>query len=411
MSEASTRAVLLRFAPTIYGPTMLFAVGEGAVIPLIPVFAARLGADLALAGLIASALVVGQLCGNLPASWLVARRGERLTMLLAAGLGMLGATGLALAPNLGVLAAAVFVLGFCAATFNLARHAFMTVAVPFAFRARALSLLGGSSRFGLFVGPFLAALLLAVFGTETSAAWCFAVCMVACLLLVGFGPDPETLSQNGRPVTDRPVDRKPASVLGTLIEHRRVLARLGLAAAALSAVRSARQVVLPIWGLSLGLDAHAIALVIGIGGAIDFALFYASGQVMDRFGRLWAALPSMVLMGLAFLLLAVTHEWPAASTWYAVLTGVIAVGNGFSSGILMTIGADLAPPEDPAAFLGHWRTLNDGGGALAPVLFSGVAGVATIGLATGLMGVIALGGAVGFLRWVPRFGPDQSTFN
>ena len=36
---------------------------------------------------------------------------------------------------------------------------------------------------------------------------------------------------------------------------RRVLARLGLAAASLSAVRSARQVVLPLWGLSIGLDA------------------------------------------------------------------------------------------------------------------------------------------------------------
>ena len=84
---------------------------------------------------------------------------------------------------------------------------------------------------------------------------------------------------------------------GTMWRFRRVLSRLGLAAASLSAVRSARQVVLPLWGLSIGLDAQTIALVVGISGAIDFALFYASGQVMDRFGRLWAALPAMLLMG------------------------------------------------------------------------------------------------------------------
>jgi hypothetical protein len=64
---------------------------------------------------------------------------------------------------------------------------------------------------------------------------------------------------------------------------RRAVA-VGLAAASLSAVRSARQVVLPLWGVSIGLDAQTIALVVGISGAIDFALFYASGQVMDRFG-------------------------------------------------------------------------------------------------------------------------------
>ena len=41
--RAST--VLWRFGPMIYGPTVLFALGEGAVIPLIPIIAAQLGAD------------------------------------------------------------------------------------------------------------------------------------------------------------------------------------------------------------------------------------------------------------------------------------------------------------------------------------------------------------------------------
>ncbi|MFC6234768.1 MFS transporter, partial [Leucobacter soli] len=187
----STKGVLLRFAPMIYGPTVLFAIGEGAVVPLIPILAARLGGDLAVAGLVASALVVGQLCGNLPAGWLVARFGERLTMAGAGGLALLGVLGLILAPSLGLLAAAVFVIGLCAAAFGLARHAFMTTRVPLSFRARALALLGGSFRFGMFIGPFLAALLLSLTGTEASAAWLFAACLVACVLLVLLGPDPE----------------------------------------------------------------------------------------------------------------------------------------------------------------------------------------------------------------------------
>ena len=86
--------MLLRFAPMIYGPTVLFGLGEGAVIPLIPILAARLGADLATSGLIASALVVGQLCGNLPAGWLVARIGERLTMAAAGTVALFGVAGL-----------------------------------------------------------------------------------------------------------------------------------------------------------------------------------------------------------------------------------------------------------------------------------------------------------------------------
>src|SRR5689334_3944965 len=158
------RDVLWRFAPMIYGPTVLFALGEGAVIPLIPVIAAQLGADVATAALVASALVVGQLCGNIPAGWAAARIGERFTMAVAGVLSLGGVVALALAPSLGVFAIAVFVIGFCAAAFGLARHSFMTTRVPLAFRARALSLVGGSFRLGMFIGPFLAAGLLPLFG-------------------------------------------------------------------------------------------------------------------------------------------------------------------------------------------------------------------------------------------------------
>ena len=141
------------------------------------------------------------------------------------------------------------------------------------------------------------------------------------------GPDPEKIAGNGADAGARHPSKTPASpsparsprrglggtqpgagVFRTMWEYRRLLSRLGLAAASLSAVRSARQLVLPLWGVSIGLDASTIALVVGLSGAIDFALFYASGQVMDRFGRLWAALPAMVLMGLGFLALAFTHD-------------------------------------------------------------------------------------------------------
>ena len=66
-------------------------------------------------------------------------------MVIAGLVSMLAVVGMLLAPVIGVFAAAVFLLGFCAAAFGLARHAFMTTRVPIDFRARALSLLGGSA--------------------------------------------------------------------------------------------------------------------------------------------------------------------------------------------------------------------------------------------------------------------------
>lgn len=403
----------------IYGPTLLFALGEGAVIPLIPVIAERLGADIALAAVVVSALTVGQLVGNLPAGAAVARIGERLTMASAGALVLVGTAAALWAPNLAVFAVAVFLIGLSAAAFGLARHAFMTTRVPIHFRARALSLLGGTFRLGIFIGPFVSAALLAIFPGETAPIWFLGVCTLGVILLVLFGPDPEKGlaaeaaeqrvssdgEDSGEPVTGSIPVSERAGVFRTMWQYRRVLSRLGVAAASLSAARAARQAILPLWGLSIGLDGQTIALVVGISGAIDFALFYASGQVMDRFGRLWAALPAMILMASGFLALSVTHDLGTAPMWFAMFAAVLGVGNGLSSGILLTLGADVAPRDDPAPFLGSWRTLSDAGGAAAPLLVSAITAVFSLSWAAGAMGLVALLGAGAFLRWVPMFVP------
>lgn len=413
----STRALLRRMAPSIYGPTILFTLGEFAMMPLIPVIAVDMGAGLGLSGVIASAVVVGQLVGNLPASWVVARAGERVAMLIASAVALLGVIGVAFAPNVAVLGAAVFVVGFAAATFGLARHSFMTTRVPFAIRARALSLIGGSHRLGRFAGPFLAAGLLTATGSSAAPVWAFVVCLVLAALLVAFAPDPERViappaggadaggarGARGRDAAG-PASARAGGIAAAIREGRGPLLRIGGSAAVLSGLRSVKDVLLPLWGVSIGMDAAAIALVVGVSGTIDFALFYTSGQVMDRFGRLWAALPATSAMALSFLVLACTHDLPGAEAWLLGCAVVIGIGNGLSSGILLTLGADLAPRDDPAPYLAAWRTLTDLGGAVAPLAVSAIA-AASLPLAAAATGVLAVLGSAGFARWIPRYIP------
>lgn len=397
--------ILRQYGPMVYLPSLVFALGEGAMIPLIPVIATQRGADIPTAALVASALIVGSLFGNLPAGWLVDRVGEQRTMAIGGAVALLGAVACIVLPGLAWFTAAVFVIGMAAAAFTLARHAFMATRVPLAFRARALSLLGGSTRFGLFVGPFLAAALLAASGEAVSALWLFLASMVVLIALVLLGPDPEAQfrveSPSGAPGRGASGD----GVLTVLWRERSVLARVGVSCMVLAALRASRQVVLPLWGVSIGMDAPSIALVVGVSGALDFALFYAMGQVMDHYGRLWAALPSMILMSAGFVALALTHDAARATAWFAALAGLLGLANGLSSGILMTVGADLAPAGSTASFLGAWRLLTDSGSALAPVMVAVVAAAASLPLASALVGVLGLGGAAGLLRWGPRYLP------
>ena len=166
-----------------------------------------------------------------------------------------------------------------------------------------------------------------------------------------------------RPTDVAPADVAPAAqgLFQTIRSHRGVLVRLGSGAALVGAMRASRTVMLPLWAVSIGISAPDTALIIGIAGGIDFLLFYASGQIMDRFGRIWSAVPSMIGLGLGHVALAFTHDLPGNVGWFIGIAMFLALANGIGSGLLMTLGADLAPQRYPAPFLGAWRFTADFG--------------------------------------------------
>ncbi len=90
---------------------------------------------------------------------------------------------------------------------------------------------------------------------------------------------------------------------------------------------------------------------------------------MDRAGRLWIAVPSMVALGLTQAALPLTGGL-ASLTVVAMLMGF---GNGIGSGVLMTLGADVAPPRTRSQFLGVWRLCADSGSAAGPLVVSAAA--------------------------------------
>lgn len=394
-------------------PTLLFAIGEGAIIPIIPAAAGNLGASLAIAGLIAGVLTIGELFGNVPSGWLIARFGERPAMIGAAALSIGGLLICLVAPHPVILGLGILLIGLATAVFGLARHTFMTTFVPLEFRGRALSTLGGTFRAGLFIGPMLAAVAIQLTGAVGSAFLIHIAASVAAgAILVGM-PDPTVT--HGAVGKARPEVRRAgiggqsaepeASLFRTIHRNRVILSRLGVGAALIGALRASRAVILPLWALSIGVSATDTAIIIGIAGAVDFALFYAGGVMMDRFGRAWTALPAMIGLGVGHLVLSVTHDVPANFAWFFGAAMLLSLANGIGSGILMTLGADLADRANPAPFLGAWRFTSGVGSAASPLIIAGVTAAASLSIAAASVGVLGLIGAGVMARYLPRYLP------
>lgn len=403
MTDGEKGFSLKEVALAAFLPTLIFSVGEGAILPIIPVVADNLGAGIALAGFVGAMLMVGEVAGDIPSGWVVSRIGERNAMIYASLLCIAGLVASLLSPSIVVLIVGVFVIGIATAVFALARHAFMTSYVPVRYRARALSTLGGLFRAGWFVGPLISAGAIQVFGDTHVVFWIHIVACVATIVVLLVAPDPAATvaARLGEDAGKAEARQRTEGLFRTIWDFRGVLARMGLGAAIISAVRSSRIVILPLYAVAIGMSDASTALVIGIAGGLDFALFYASGQIMDRFGRLWSALPSMLGLGLAHIALVLVADEPL----FVVVAVVMAVANGIGSGIIMTLGADLAPQGNPAPFLGAWRFTSDTGQALAPLAISAVTAAATLGVAAIGMGVVGLVGAGLLARWIPRYLP------
>ncbi len=371
-----------------FGPALLFCIGEGAVFPVVVLSARDLGASVAVSALIVTLIGLGSWFFNLPASLITLKFGERWSIVGAAAVGALALAAAAMSSliphGLWLLAVAMIVVGMAASVFSLARQKYLTEAVPVQFRARALSTLGGVSRIGIFIGPFLGAGVMQFAGIA-GAYWVGVVGMAAAAVLAVTIPDLVV-----PPAPDGGHKGPEPTLRNVAVSHSRVFLTLGVGVLLLSALRASRQVVIPLWADHLGMDPAQASVIYGLSGAIDMLVFYPAGKVMDRRGRLFVAIPSTTIMGIAMLLI------PLSASFGGLLLAslLIGFGNGISSGLIMTLGADFSPDRGRGQFLGLWRFIADAGSTGGPVLLSGVTALSTLGAgvsATGFLGFAAAG--------------------
>ena len=385
-----------KIAVPAFGPSILYGVSNGAILPVVALTARELDASVAMSGLIVALIGIGSLVSNIPAAIVTSRYGERHSMVGAAILSILALLLCIVANQAWMLAIGVFFIGMASSVFMLARQSYMIDAVPVYMRARALSTLAGTMRIGAFVGPFAGAALIHFIGLQ-GAYWIAIVAMIGAGVIAYQAPDMA------------PPDRQPGStpaakprILDIARSHSSVLLTLGLGILLVSAVRSSRQVVIPLWADHLGMNPSTTSLIYGLVAAIDMSVFYPAGTLMDRRGRLWVAVPSALLMGIAL----IGTSLSTSVIGFIVVSMMLGLGNGISSGIVMTLGADSAPAKGRTEFLGIWRLVADMGTSLGPVVLSGITALVSLAMAVGTMGIFGLGAAAVFWRWLPRGNPS-----
>lgn len=90
------------------------------------------------------------------------------------------------------------------------------------------------------------------------------------------------------------------------------------------------------------------------------------------------------------------------ATTIGIVALAIGIGNGASSGIVMTLGSDASPNIGRPQFLAAWRLLSDTGSAMGPIVVTLVTLAWPLSAASIVMSIIGLVGSYWMGRWVPH---------
>lgn len=376
-----TGTIYRRLLFSIYVPSILSSASLQALLVLVPLYVLETGGSAAFAALLFGVRGIGMLLFDVPVGIVLSRIGEKPVLIAGPIILALSAVTFAISTDPWLLSIAAVLSGGGFTTWMIARQSYITDTSESAERGRAIAVMAGIMRVGGIIGPGVAAVVAQVFGFRV-AFTVLALTMALAALLVALN------ARNVRPRA-KPGVAQVAHIASIIKAHARSLTAAGIASIGLQLMRSGKVLLIPLFGHFLGLNVSAIGVIISLSAIVDAALFIPVGVVMDRFGRKWTGLPCMVLMAASLCLL------PLTTGYYSLLAVSLLSGfaNGLGTGLLLTLGSDLAPEDIRGEFLGIWRLIGDVGHAGGPFMIGILIEIVTLTFAAAAVAGIGLIGA------------------
>jgi MFS family permease len=345
--------------------------GNGIVLPILPLFARSFEVGYGAAGLLVAVYGIARIGCDLGAGLVIDRIGERTAG--GAGLAFLAAFALltGLAPNFAAAVAFWGAAGASSAVVQTASYTFLLRVVPQARMARTIGVFYGSFNVGLAAGGFVGGFLADRLGLDSALYAAAALYLLAAALYLRFVPRLVPVAT----VTAEAAGRASHPVRRIV----RVLRTPGLPAAAVSQLAylwmfaAVFGTLLSLFGRDeLGMSTTAIGVVFAVALAVELAVLYPAGSAADRHGRKTVLVPALV--GLAGLTAVV------GLAGGPIVLGVLVAGLAVASGLTGVSPSAMLSDVVPRAYLGTgagvFRLFGDVGFALGPLVAGAVAGSA-----------------------------------
>jgi len=396
-TSTGLRALILSF----YLPALMVTLGQGLLVPILPLFAVDFDISYGLIGLVLAGEGIGTLIADVPTGMIQRRFGNKQVMMMGILVKALSIVLLFFAPSVWIVLVLRLISGFGRSMYTVSAHVYVTNQVGLSQRGKAISMFGGTHRLGGFIGPAIGGIVAGMFGLRAVFLLVGLVTAVGLLLVIAFTLSGKREKREGRKSKDGELH-----IRSVLVSNYRILASAGTAQIFGQMIRAGRTIIIPLFAAEvLGLAVDQIGLIVSISVAVDFSLFIVAGWLMDRVGRKFAIVPCFGIQAIGMALV------PFAASYSALLLAavLIGIGNGLGSGTMMTLGSDLSPSRTRGEFLGVWRLIGDMGHTGAPLVVGVVADVLVLSSAIWVIAASGMAAASIFLIFVPETLRQKST--
>ena len=164
-------------------------------------------------------------------------------------------------------------------------------------------------------------------------------------------------------------------------------------------MRNCRKIIMTFQGLDIGLTVSQIGWINALSYIPDISLFYIAGYIMDKYGRRYTMIPSLLF----FMISNFIVSWCTSFELLVFNSVLFGISDGFATGLIGTIGADLAPKYCRSKFLTIYNLLAISANVIAPLLTGYLSHQYHT---TKIAGIVAAGFGFIALLWVVFIIPD-----
>jgi len=390
--------VTRRFSTSEIGVVFVIFVGMSfglAVIgPVLGELQSEFNVSLATLGLVLATPTAAQIAATLPAGILFDRMPARIPLSTGTLFLTVGASVCAVAPNYALLLLGLSIGGFSTALLYTSGMGHAVRITTTQARSKMTGKIMAGVQLGGFLAPITAGLTANAFGWR-------AVFWLAAIIGLIATPVVWTTIRTKRSTSK---SRQTSRWHSPLELNRSIGGVVVFTILLWGATYSVRQVVLPLYGsVGLALNPATIGVVLSVSGAIRTIVVFASGSILDRFGRGIVLAFASSLGTVAVLLITLS---PTISIYILIAT-LYALG-GITSALPPVLVAERTRPEMLGRALGSMQLLVDLALLGLPLLLGLIIddrGFGTVGMTLTILYVATI--PVGL--WIMRVRPTAAT--